>query len=73
MIRLQECVSESNRAWSKFNSVHGDIAYFSDLTDEVACSAMSKIRDAFEDLDGLGQKLKSMENCFKESAETVSN
>jgi hypothetical protein len=72
IIRLHEFLSESIRAWSKFSGVHGDIAYFADLTDEVAYTAMDDIRDAFEVLSGLGQKLKSLEGCFKETAKIVS-
>jgi hypothetical protein len=72
IIRLRDVLSETIRAWTKFNGPHGDIAYFSDLTNERAVAAIANIRDAFEDLTGLEQKLKSMESCCKELAEAVS-
>jgi hypothetical protein len=72
IIRFHELLSESIRAWSKFSGVQGDIACFSDLTDEMACTAMDNIRDAFEVLSGLVQKLKSLEGCFQETAKIVS-
>lgn len=72
LVKLREFLAEINRAWSKFSGKHGDIAYFSDLADRLADEAISNMRDDFESLIGLEQKICSMEKSCQILAKKVS-
>lgn len=71
LVRLREQLAETNRAWTKFIGKHGDIAYFSDLSDRMAGEAIDSLRDNFEDLVGFEQKISSMEETCRIWARTV--
>lgn len=72
ILKLREQLSETIRAWAKFSGEHGDIAYFSDLSNCIADEATDGMRDAFKDLLDFEQKVMSMEELCKMWARTVS-
>ena len=71
--QLRAHLSKTTWVWTQFEGVHGDIAYFSDLSDLMATVAIDGIRDAFTDLMSFEEQLVFMEESCKEAAKTVSS
>ncbi|KAF2831926.1 hypothetical protein CC86DRAFT_280925, partial [Ophiobolus disseminans] len=69
--QLREHLSKMTWVWTKFEGVHGDMAYFSDLHDPRATIAIDCIRDAFTGLESLAEQLAFREESCKEAAKIV--
>jgi hypothetical protein len=69
--QVQAYLSKTIGAWQEFQGLHGDIQYFSDLSDPVAIIAICGIRSAFTKLAQIKSQLAAMEDSCKGAASTV--
>jgi len=73
--RLLDKLSETIKAWERFNSSNGDIGYFSDSSisqNRAKSLSLRAIKKTFEMLEDLQEKLLLLEKSCRNSAQTVS-
>jgi len=72
--QLQDVLSETVKAWERFNSENGDIDYFSDIDfSENRCrGSLSKIKETFEVLESHQRTLQKLSKSCHDSAQNVS-
>jgi len=76
--QLLDVLSETIKAWERFNSSNGDIGYFSDIESSLDASqhrtrlSPRAIGETFETLEGLQQKLLLLDKSCHNSAQAVS-
>lgn len=58
--RIQGRLRQANQSWELFSSNHGDILYFSDITDFEARDCFHKIAECFEALEDLEKNISMM-------------
>jgi hypothetical protein len=59
-------------SWKRFDSSSGDIAFFSDITNNAARVSLGNIRESFEDLSELETDLRHLDESMKEICKLVS-
>ena len=65
-------LSKVTRAWTEFQSPHGDIAYFRDLSDRSGSAAISGIREEFTKMAELTEQVVSLDQLCRRATTTVS-
>ena len=74
--QLLSGLSETTNAWERFSSDNGDINYFDNIKsspDNISAHQLLRaIREAFETLEDLQQKLLNLEKTCQKSAQAVS-
>lgn len=76
LFRLLDKISEATKAWTRFNSLDGDIGYFSGPSPNPSGSqhhrSLRAIKETFEMLEDLQQKLELLDKSCNNSAQAVS-
>lgn len=68
---LQERLSQTIRAWDRFDDTGGDINYFSDLSGTYATVHIERIRESFDELKDLGSTLIHLDVSIRENMRKV--
>ena len=68
---IQERLSQTIRAWERFDDTGGDINYFSDLSGTYATVHIDRIRESFDELKELGSKLMYLDVSFRGNMRNV--
>lgn len=68
---LQERLSQTIRAWDRFDDTGGDINYFSDLSGTYATVHIERIRESFDELKDLGSILIHLDVSIRENMRKV--
>jgi hypothetical protein len=69
---LRPHLARTVNSWTRFDSSSGDIAFFSDITNNAARVSLGNIRESFEDLSELEIDLRYLDDSMKEICKIVS-
>ena len=70
--RLRQNLSHSMRAWDLYSDPDGDACYFSDMNTRDVLKLMHNIKESFQGLRGLEQKLNTITEFCETSSKIVS-